>query len=168
MGIFFLGCCCWETGACWNIYCSSNQGDAWELLGTCTIVHAVILLVFPYTHCTTGAIFKNEINLADWLSAHMDKHVCTSGWKSLLYTTVNRLGASCELVRHFKMFASSPVDGANAPLCRFLSFTVFCICGWEIFRYAVKNLFRMFWVCATLTYQWLRKKPFDHRHNTSI
>lgn len=43
-----------------------------------------------------------------------------------------------------KCFASSPVEGASAPLSRFLSFTGFSICKeklGQIFRYFVKNLF---------------------------
>lgn len=64
------------------------------------------------------------------------------------------------IMRHFKMSASSPVEGANAPLCRLLSFTVFSICRekvGQIFRYFVKTPFRTFWVLSTLTYQWLRE-----------
>ncbi len=184
---FFLGCCCWETGAYWNMCCFSYQGDAWELGMTCTIVHDDIFLCFffPCIHSTTGAIFENETNLVDLLYSHMDKHCNTSApvWMKItcFIRTVNTLGASYELVagvpvifqshimRHFKIL--SPVEGASAPLCRFLSVTVFSVCQekvGQIFRYFVKNLFRTLWVLATLTYQRLRKKKaLDHRHYAS-
>lgn len=46
-------------------------------------------------------------------------------------------------MKHIKILSSSPVEGANAPLCKFCSITVFCICQekvGQIFRYFVKNL----------------------------
>lgn len=69
-----------------------------------------------------------------WIEAH--RNMCI---QQLLQKSVNKLGASYELMagiavifqshvmRCYMMFAFSPVEGANAPLCALLSYIVFSV-----------------------------------------
>lgn len=96
-----------------------------------------------------------------WIEAH--RNMCI---QQLLQKSVNKLRSSYELVagitvnfqshimRCYMMFASSPVEGANAPLYAFLSYTVFSVKRkWDKFSGILLRTFSGHYECLLLLHR---------------
>lgn len=102
----------------------------------CTTTHAGI---FHFSHhCCCSLWWGRSVEflcfMKTWIESH--RNMCI---QQLLQKSVNKLRASSELVagipvifqshvmRCYMMFSSSPVEGANAPLCAFLAHILFSV-----------------------------------------
>lgn len=160
-----------------NLYCPhrnnfSSWRDAGELVIPCASTQAGTC--FPFINAVSFRETSVELPCVLQTVEGIHEHAHPSERKQVLHKSASNLKASYEpvagmtvnvyshVIRRCFIFSSSPVEGANAPLCATLCRLLYL--SWESvtnLQEFIRYFFSKWWGINRLIYQWLIKKSIN-------